>query len=235
MPASKNTKSISRQELWRKKVLGPYYGNETQQTKQNYFHNHYFDFHKTPDEPTSLSIYAGYLELMLQQKHISVRLSHSDKTKLLCIVAEMSRGEQENLKQQASKLLEQLQVLPFRKIKFSSKLFYDQDDLALNDFKVYLVDEFHTSSFCPNYENRLEKFKLIANPRPFQREKMPTVFCHGLLHCENIHCLNEHEYKRRIWNRDLVATLNFKKILTSLRNNGEKHLLFSRQKQQQQF
>ncbi|KAI7905402.1 uncharacterized protein BX663DRAFT_280897 [Cokeromyces recurvatus] len=159
---------------------------------------------------------------MLQQKHISVRLSHSDKTKLLRIVTEMSRGEQESLKQQASKLLEQLQILPFRKIKFSSKLFYDQDDLALvkklkqkfghnailimgnwsapnvkfqestrnkglinmlkkNDFKVYLVDEFRTSSFCPNCENRLEKFKLIDNPRPFQREKMPTVFCHGLL------------------------------------------------------
>lgn len=27
------------------KVLGPYYGNETQQTKQDYFYNHYFDFH----------------------------------------------------------------------------------------------------------------------------------------------------------------------------------------------
>ncbi|KAI7902286.1 uncharacterized protein BX663DRAFT_435827, partial [Cokeromyces recurvatus] len=53
--------------------------------------------------------------------------------------------------------------------------------LKKNGFKVHLVDEFRTSSSCPNCENRLEKFKLVANPRPFQREKMPTVFCHGLL------------------------------------------------------
>ncbi|GAA5811705.1 hypothetical protein MFLAVUS_005146 [Mucor flavus] len=182
-----------------------------------------------PNELISLSIYAGYLELMLQQKHISIRLSNRDKTKLLRIVTEMSRGEQENFKQQASKLLEQLQVLPFRKLKFSAKLFYDQDDLALvkklkqefgqeailvignwsapnvkfqestrnkglikmlkkNGFEVYLIDEFRTSSFCSKCENRLEKFKLVDNPRPFQRQKMSTAFCLGLLQYEIPSC-----------------------------------------------
>ncbi|RCH99918.1 hypothetical protein CU097_014140 [Rhizopus azygosporus] len=276
------------------KVLGPYYGNETRQTKQTYFHNRYFEFQvknkadlyfgslfvtrirgyfpqpeREPNETTRLVIYAGYLELILQQKHLSVRLSQSDKTKLLRIITVLSRGEQEDLKQQASELLGQLQVLPFRKMKFSSKVFYDQDDLALvkklkqkfgqdsilivgnwsapnvkyqepirnkgllkmlqkNAFKVYLIDEFRTSSFCPVCEKSLEKFKTIRNPRPHKREKMPTVLCHGLLRCENLRCLNEHNDKRRLWNRDLVATLNFRKILTSLRNNGKRPVLFSR-------
>ncbi len=40
--------------------------------------------------------------------------------------------ENNNLKQQqASKILEKLQLLPFRKMKFSSKLYYDQNDLFL--------------------------------------------------------------------------------------------------------
>lgn len=34
--------------------------------------------------------------------------------------------------------------------------------LKKNGFKVYLFDEFRTSSYC---ENRLEKFKLVDNPR----------------------------------------------------------------------
>ncbi|KAI7862702.1 hypothetical protein BDF14DRAFT_1735561 [Spinellus fusiger] len=48
--------------------------------------------------------------------------------------------------------------------------------------KVFLIDEFKTSSFCPACENdELEKFKKVQNPIPFRREKNPTVTSHGLL------------------------------------------------------
>jgi hypothetical protein len=40
-----------------------------------------------------------------------------------------------------------------------------------NEFQVYRIDKYRTSSFCPDCENRLEKFKQIENPRPYQRKK----------------------------------------------------------------
>jgi hypothetical protein len=78
-------------------------------------------------------MYATYLELIIKQRHISKRLDNDDKAKLLEIVAKMSKESsgQDSLKQQAGQILEKLQVLPFRKMKFSSKLYYDQDDLIL--------------------------------------------------------------------------------------------------------
>ncbi|KAI8071955.1 hypothetical protein BDF21DRAFT_344343, partial [Thamnidium elegans] len=50
-----------------------------------------------------------------------------------------------------------------------------------NGFTVYLVNEYKTLSFCPRCKHALEAFKTVPNPRPFQREKTPTVTCHGLL------------------------------------------------------
>jgi hypothetical protein len=95
---------------------------------------------------------------------------------------------------------------PFRKMKLSSFINRQQSDkrLAKNirnkfgddtvivigvrrmfskeGFKVYLLDEFKTSSLCPSCENgELETFKVVQNPRPFRREKHPTVERHGLL------------------------------------------------------
>ncbi|CEG82902.1 hypothetical protein RMATCC62417_16893 [Rhizopus microsporus] len=126
----------------------------TLQTKQAYFSNHCFDFHlknkadlyfghlfvarirgyfPQSDESTSIDTHATYLELMIKQRYISERLDNDDKTKLLEIVAKMSKesSDQDSLKQQAGQILKKLQVLPFRKMKFSSKLYYDQDDLML--------------------------------------------------------------------------------------------------------
>ncbi|CEG76434.1 hypothetical protein RMATCC62417_11331 [Rhizopus microsporus] len=136
------------------KVLCSYYGNETLQTKQTYFSNHCFDFHlknkadlyfghlfaarirgyfPQSDESTSIDMNATYLELMIKQRHVSERLDNDDKAKLLEIVAKTSKesSDQDSLKQQAGQILEKLQVLPFRRMKFSSKLYYDQDDLML--------------------------------------------------------------------------------------------------------
>ncbi|ORE09056.1 hypothetical protein BCV72DRAFT_321325 [Rhizopus microsporus var. microsporus] len=252
------------------KVLCSYYGNETLQTKQTYFSNHCFDFHlknkadlyfghlgyfPQPNESTGIDMHATYLELMIKQRHISERLDNGGKAKLLGIVAKMSKesSDQDSLKQQASQILEKLQVLPFRKMKFSSKLYYDQDDLMLvkklkqkfgsdavlvlgnwpaPDTKyqeltrnkgliqmlkedgsvVFLIDEFRTSSFCPLCEGRLENFKTLRNPRPYKKKTRPTVLCHGLQRCIFSGCLEQ--LKPKLWNRDLAAVLNFKKILT---------------------
>ena len=53
--------------------------------------------------------------------------------------------------------------------------------LKKNGLTVFLIDEFKTSSRCPDCGDVLEKFKMISNPRPFRRNTMPIVKCHGLL------------------------------------------------------
>ncbi|KAG0934342.1 hypothetical protein G6F57_005334 [Rhizopus arrhizus] len=69
---------------------------------------------------------------MLQQKHTSERLDDSEKSKVLGLVKEMyRRPQQSNYKKTISTALEKLQLLPFRKLKFSSKLFFDQNDQKL--------------------------------------------------------------------------------------------------------
>ncbi|KAI8079711.1 uncharacterized protein B0P05DRAFT_596778 [Gilbertella persicaria] len=86
--------------------------------------------------------------------------------------------------------------------------------LQKEGFLVHLIDEFKTSSICPVCKGDVGTFKEVVNPRPFGREKYPTVKRHGLLRCKNVQCLKE---GRRLWNRDLLATLNFCEILFSLR------------------
>ncbi|PHZ12824.1 uncharacterized protein RHIMIDRAFT_283552 [Rhizopus microsporus ATCC 52813] len=51
-------------------------------------------------------------------------------------------------------------------------------------FEVLLIDEFNTSSICPECNSDLKKFKTIENPRPYRRSKMLEVTCHGLLKYE---------------------------------------------------
>ncbi|KAI9269577.1 hypothetical protein EDC94DRAFT_639311 [Helicostylum pulchrum] len=97
--------------------------------------------------------------------------------------------------------------------------------LRKEGFKVYLLNEFETSSLCPSCKDgtTLEKFKEVKNPRPFRRTRNPTVICHGLLRCTNENCLQDSKeflVRRRFYNRDMAATLNFRHILFSLRENG---------------
>ncbi|KAI7903813.1 uncharacterized protein BX663DRAFT_530526 [Cokeromyces recurvatus] len=142
--------------------------------------------------------------------------------------------------------------LPFRKLKCSSKIFCDQNDQMLvkrlkkkfghdailvignwsasnskyheptrnkdlirmlkkNGFQVFNIDEYKTSSCCPTCESSLETFKTVANPRLHKRAaKMPT------------------EIPRKLWNRDVAAVLNFRKVLMSLRETGKCPDVFSR-------
>ncbi|KAI9319078.1 hypothetical protein BX666DRAFT_1922952, partial [Dichotomocladium elegans] len=64
-----------------------------------------------------------------------------------------------------------------------------RDIFKRHGFKVYLIDECRTSVSCPECSNRLETFKRIPNPRPWQRIKRPEIKCHGLLRCTNLNCL----------------------------------------------
>ncbi|KAI8090603.1 hypothetical protein BDF21DRAFT_396049 [Thamnidium elegans] len=63
-------------------------------------------------------VYYNYLQIMFRQPHITKRLEDQQKSSYL---------------QKISAVLEDLQLLPFRKLKFSSKLFYDQNDNKLVD------------------------------------------------------------------------------------------------------
>ncbi|KAL0074468.1 hypothetical protein J3Q64DRAFT_1704521 [Phycomyces blakesleeanus] len=83
--------------------------------------------------------------------------------------------------------------------------------LKKNWITVYLIDEFKASSKFPNCEEDLETFETIINPCPYNRATF------WLIRCKNSKCLAK-ESKRKSWNRDLAAVLNFRKILINLRN-----------------
>lgn len=54
--------------------------------------------------------------------------------------------------------------------------------LRKEGFTALLINEYKTSSFCPECEiGELETFKIVKNPRTFKIQKMPTVKRHGLL------------------------------------------------------
>lgn len=99
--------------------------------------------------------------------------------------------------------------------------------------KVYLIDEFRTSSVCPDCDDRVKAFKWVPNPRLWRRKKYPTVLCHGLLRCTN------HQEKEcgksvelngymKLWNRDVVAVLNMRRVLFRVRQDGTRPPILSR-------
>lgn len=91
-------------------------------------------------------------------------------------------------------------------------------------FQCALVDEFRTSSYCARCDSRVEKFMLRSSARPWRRH-LPAGKIHGLLRCTG-DCL--HPQRQRIWNRDLLAVLNFRRILLSLRQVGAIPIVFRR-------
>ena len=76
-------------------------------------------------------------------------------------------------------------------------------------YKVFLVDEYRTSTICSKCENieaRCEKFRRVKNPKPRSRVAYPTTLCHGLLRCTTCNTL---------WNRDVLGATNIHKIASS--------------------
>ncbi|KAJ1785968.1 hypothetical protein LPJ59_006027, partial [Coemansia sp. RSA 2399] len=95
--------------------------------------------------------------------------------------------------------------------------------------KVVLIDEYCTSKTCPACDGILEKFHKVPNLRPFRARRRPEVLCNGLLRCVSKECITwatqnsgrkarEPEWVAdgRYWNRDMVAVLNFRRIVHSL-------------------
>ena len=76
-------------------------------------------------------------------------------------------SEQENRKFQAPTIKPQYVINMFEKA----------------GYPVYLVDEFRTSKTCCACGGLTETFRWVKNPRPYKRETMPLVKCHGLLRC----------------------------------------------------
>ncbi|KAJ2654856.1 hypothetical protein IWW48_005860 [Coemansia sp. RSA 1200] len=87
-------------------------------------------------------------------------------------------------------------------------------------FRLLMIREAFTSTWCPHCEDgRLERYKWVSNPRPWMYKRHPTVMCHGLLRCPAPTRLDENGKetgRRRHYNRDLAAVLNFRLIAESL-------------------
>ncbi|KAJ2503460.1 hypothetical protein GGH96_000250 [Coemansia sp. RSA 1972] len=121
-------------------------------------------------------------------------------------------------------------------------------------FTVYLIDEYLTSKTCPICEEHISTFHKVKNPRPWMCMKYPMVKCHGLLGCQSQTCMEFFDtyddkcgylgkqednkkgekkggVKWRLWNRDLAAVLNFRKILFSLQETGTVPTCFQRKQQ----
>ncbi|KAJ1995275.1 hypothetical protein EDC05_001113 [Coemansia umbellata] len=91
--------------------------------------------------------------------------------------------------------------------------------LRKHRFQVYLLDKNRTSKTCPTcYNGELSTFHDAQNPRPFRRATG----------CSNKKCLESvandcsaSAPRPRCWDQDLAAVLNFRHILTGLRENGK--------------
>lgn len=91
----------------------------------------------------NLDAYINYLALLLSTKHLTKRLTNQDTGNLRRIIedttawlsTERSSEEvdtrQREVKQQAHKIVSKLLLLPFRKMKFASKIYYDKCDVSL--------------------------------------------------------------------------------------------------------
>jgi hypothetical protein len=86
-------------------------------------------------------------------------------------------------------------------------------------FNVILIDEYLTSSRCPLCHNPVQKFRERPSPRPW-RKNLPPSLVHGIVKCQSEECRLALGGKDRVWNRDLLATLNFRRILEGYRNGS---------------
>ncbi|KAG1132741.1 hypothetical protein G6F37_013339 [Rhizopus arrhizus] len=124
-----------------KATLYEYYGNEITKSKETYFPESEFDFRVDQKcnlyyENLFIARIRGFLpqpeDYSTDSYHISERLDNSEESKALRLAKEMCRQpQQSNYKKTISTALEKLQLLPFRKLKFSSKFFFDQNDQKL--------------------------------------------------------------------------------------------------------
>lgn len=94
-------------------------------------------FYPQPEnEPDDVALksqtYANYIHIMLQQNRISQRLSAKTQSKVQRLGQMLyQQPQEESHKAAISASLEKLHVLPFRKMKFSSWLYHQKNDMKL--------------------------------------------------------------------------------------------------------
>lgn len=86
---------------------------------------HFLQHETALNQAAPYNLYSTYFDIMMQQKHILGRINNSGRVRVMRMLSRISTDNQDDLVQKASKILEKLQFLPFRKMKFSSKLYYD--------------------------------------------------------------------------------------------------------------
>ena len=96
-----------------------------------------------------------------------------------------------------------------------------------NHIPCFLIDEYKTSSHCPNCESKVETFKRRPSSRPWRRQQGHTETVHGLLGCTNLTCCKQ-SWTRRHWNRDNLSVCNMMKIVDSFLNGNGRPLYLSR-------
>ena len=101
-----------------------------------------------------------------------------------------------------------------------------RDLLHRKSFDI-LLDEYQTSSRCPLCKSEVKPFKRHQTPRPWQSNDPPRLV-HGLLKCGSEECRAILDGKERLWNSDLLATLNFRAIVNGLRSGQYRPLYLAR-------
>ena len=91
-----------------------------------------------------------------------------------------------------------------------------RDLLQHKGFEILLIDEHLTSSRCPICKAPIQPFKTRESPRPWQANGRLRIVT-GLLKCVSLECQTL-DGRERLWNRDLVVTMNFLAILRGHRN-----------------
>jgi len=78
-------------------------------------------------------------------------------------------------------------------------------------FCVLLLDEYRTSSSCPDCFSDTKHCIKRSSPHPW-RCNFAEVWVHGLLKCDSTECKSECGGRNKKWNRDLLAVSNFRRI-----------------------
>ncbi|KAG1137651.1 hypothetical protein G6F37_011068 [Rhizopus arrhizus] len=123
-----------------KNTLYEYYGNETTKSKETYFPESEFDFRV--DQKCDLyygNLFIARIRVFFSQpENCSTDSSVKSQLYATYLQQSSSTGKRDvqtttakQLQKTISTALEKLQLLPFRKLKFSSKLFFDQNDQKL--------------------------------------------------------------------------------------------------------
>ncbi|KAI8818442.1 uncharacterized protein EV422DRAFT_602664, partial [Fimicolochytrium jonesii] len=113
---------------------------------------------------------------------------------------------------------------------------------ARNSIPCYLLDEYRTSSVCPDCHGRVKKnIRQRLSSRPWQARKGRMEYVHGLVGCPNPECINQDwtpyeipgrrplRLRMRVHNRDILSTKNFLSIVRSVVfGNGRRPDAFSR-------